>query len=294
MKIISKNAKIISISHNDLDGAVSQIVLAHVYDDITFINTSFYKIDDILESLEYDKYDYVFLTDIHPDDQTKLYLSDKIILLDHHGSAEHYTDPSKHHYVISGMCAAKLTLKFVEKMYGISLDHLHDLVEITNDYDMWILKDSRSKPMNDIMFYKYRPKLFREEFFDGRTIFTAEEKRWLEMREKKFKKIYDNLEIFEFDKINGCIVQEKEFINEICHKLMDEEGYKLVVIRNPSNGRISVRHCIEGLDAGAILKEQGWGGGHAVSAGFWASDLKEFKEKVTKFENIVYQKTKEN
>jgi len=290
MKKIPLDAKIFSISHNDLDGTVAQIVLGHVYDNITFLNTSFYKIDSILESLEYDKYDYVILTDIHPDLQQNLYLSDKIILLDHHESAEEYTDPSKMHYVIPGICGAKLTLRFVEKMYDIKLDHLRDLVEMTNDYDMWILNDPKSKQMNDVMFYLYRPNKFRDKFFDGRTTFTEEEEAWLEERAIKFEKIYNNLTAFEFDKLNGCIAQSREFINEICDRLMNEEGYNIIFVRNPSTERVSVRHRIEGLNAGEILKTHGWGGGHAESAGFFTTDLNDFKMKVKVLEDEIAEK----
>jgi len=290
MKKIPLDSKILNISHNDLDGCVAQIVLGHVYDNITFINASFYKIDEILQSLDYDKYDYVILTDIHPDDQRNMYLSDKIILLDHHESAKEYTDPAKMHYVVVGICGAKLTLRFVEKMYDMKLEHLHELVEITNDYDMWILNHPKSKQMNDLMFYKYRPDKFRQNFFDGRTTFTEEEEEWLEQRAIKFDKLYNGLSVFEFDKLNGCIAQSREFINEICDKLMNEESYNIVVIRNPSNGRVSVRHRIEGLNAGEILKVHGWGGGHALAAGFFSTDMNDFQDKIKILEEEIAEK----
>jgi hypothetical protein len=280
MKVIPRESRILSLSHNDLDGCVSQIVLGSVYDNITFINTSFYKIDSILETLDYSKYDYVFLTDIHPDKHQNLYLSDKIIMLDHHESALEYNDPSKLHFIISGICGALLTKRFVEKMYNIKLDHLNEMVKLTNDYDMWILKDPKSKELNDIMFYKYRPVKFRELFFDGRTEFTQEEKDWLKKREVQFENLYNGLDVFEFKKVSGCVTIAKEFINEICEKLMNEEGYKLIVVRNPSNGRVSIRNRFKEIDLGKILKEYGWGGGHKDSAGAFSNDMNDFKEKM--------------
>jgi oligoribonuclease NrnB/cAMP/cGMP phosphodiesterase (DHH superfamily) len=287
MKKILKNSNILSISHNDLDGAVSQIVLGHVYYNIKFIHTSFYKIDSILESLDYNKYDYVFLTDIHPDKKDNLYLSDKIILLDHHESAIDYNNPSKMHFVINGQCGSLLTKKFVENMYNIKLNHLDNLVKLTNDYDMWILDYPESKQLNDVMFYLYRPAKFIEKFFDGRTTFTQDELNWLDGREIKFENIYENLKIFEFDKIEGCVAESREFINEISHRLMEEEDYKIVFIRNPSNQRVSVRHKIEELDIGNILKNHGWGGGHAKAAGFFSNDINDFKYKIQILEEEI-------
>lgn len=290
MKKIPVDAKILSISHNDLDGSVCQIILGHVYTNIKFVHCSFYKIDDILVSLDFDNYDYVFLTDIHPEKQENLYLSDKIILIDHHKSAQNYNNPNKGHFVYGdkNVCASVLTKMFVEKMYDIKLHELDALVYLTNDYDMWNLKNGKSKLLNDVMFYLYKPVKFKELFFNGRTRFTQYEIEWLRKRKDLFKKIYNDLSVYEFDKINGCISQSNEFINEICHKLMEEEKYDMVVIRNPNNGRVSIRHNIPNLDAGKILKEQGWGGGHEKAAGMWSLDHNDFKTKMKKFENIVY------
>jgi len=280
MKIIPKTSKILSISHNDWDGVFSQIILGNVFPNISYLNASFYKIDSIMESIEYNRYDFVFLTDINLTDIKLLDLSDNIILLDHHESAIEANNPSKMHYVIPGQCAAKLTLKFVEKYYKIKLNHLYDHCEMVNDYDLWILKNPDSKKLNDLMFYHYKPRKFREIFFDGRTTFTDEEKEWLEMRAKEFEARYNAITVFDCEKINGCVVQSEEFINEICDRLMKEEGYDIVFCRNPVHGRVSIRHKIEGLDMGNMLKEKGWGGGHRDSCGMFCSDISDFQIKI--------------
>jgi len=288
MKKISKTAKILSISHNDWDGVFCQIILGNIYNNITYLNTSFYKIDSILNSLDYDKYDFIFLTDINPTNLKLLDLSEKIILIDHHESAKEANNPSKMHFVISNQCAAKLTLKFVEKYYNIKLNHLHEHCEMVNDYDLWILKNPRSKRLNDLMFYLYRPNKFRIKFFDGRTTFTEDELKWLDERDKEFERLYEGLNVFEFEKLNGCVVESKEFINEICDRLMREESYNIVFCRNPYHGRVSIRHNIEGLDIGTILKEKGIGGGHEKSAGLFCDDMDDFERKAKDLENVVF------
>jgi len=287
MKHISKNSKILSVSHNDWDGVFSQIILGNVYPNIIYLNTSFYKIDSVIESIEYDKYDFVFLTDINPTNISLLNISDKIILLDHHESAIQANDPSKMHYVSDSQCAAKLTLKFVEKYYGIKLTHLHEHCEMVNDYDLWILKNPKSKQLNDLMFYKYRPKKFRDLFFDGHTSFTEDEQQWLIEREKEFEKRYQDLKVFDCNKINGCIFESDQFINEICDKLMKEEKYEIVFCRNPVHGRVSIRHTIEGLNMGEMLKNKGWGGGHPLSCGMFVDDLNDFKIKIDILEEEI-------
>ena len=129
---------------------------------------------------------------------------------------------------------------------------------------------------------------FRDHFYDGRTTFTNEEEIWLFERSKKFKRIYDNLTIFELGKINGCVVQSREFINEICDKLLYEEGYGIIFVRNPSSGRVSIRHNIDGLNIGQILKDNNLGGGHAQAAGaFVDGGDSAFKKMVNFLEDII-------
>jgi len=280
MKYIPLESKILSISHVDLDGAVCQIILCNVYKNIDYVNLSFYNVDKTLQTLDYSKYDYVFLTDIHPDNDASLYISDKIILIDHHKTALSLNNPSKKHYVIDGVCASVLVKRFCEKMYNIKLNHLNNLVYLTNDYDIYTVKNPKSKLLNDIMFYFYGPNKFITNFINGRTRFTEEEIQWLRKRRIEFNETYENLEVYEFLKYPGCVVEAKFFINEIAHKLMNEEEYKMVIVRNPSNGRISIRHNIEGLDMGAYLKNKGWGGGHELAAGMFVEDLNDFQKKI--------------
>jgi oligoribonuclease NrnB/cAMP/cGMP phosphodiesterase (DHH superfamily) len=295
MKKIDRNSKILSLSHNDLDGVTAQIVLGHVFENIDYLNTSYFRIDDVMQSINFKKYDWVFLTDISPSEMYLMELSDNIVLLDHHETAKKFHDPKNMRFVTENMCAAKFTKKFVEKYYNISLHELNDLVRLTNDYDMWIHKDPLSKQINDLMFYRYHPDKFRELYFDGHTTFTQDEIYWLEERKKKFQQIYDSLNAYEFDTIKGCLVESKEFINEIAEKLMKEESYRIVFIRNPSHGRVSIRHNLgKQLNMGAILEQNKWGGGHAESAGLMCNNDVEFKQRVDALEKIIYEVCQES
>ncbi|MFW6219529.1 MAG: hypothetical protein ACOC33_01545 [bacterium] len=285
---IPRDAKILSISHYDLDGCGCQIVLCNVFDNVTCISSSFYNLDEKLESIDYSKYDYVIITDIHPENKNLLYLSDKIILIDHHPSDMH--DPNNNHFVIDdkGVCATILTKHFCEKMFNEKLYHLNDFAYLVNDYDMWILKDKRSKQLNDLMFHKYKAVKFRQLFMDGRTKFTEDELKWLKEYNDKFYKMYDKLDVYEFEKINACIVNSFHFVNEIAHKLMEEENYNLVIVRNPNTERASVRGNLDSLDIGKILDELGWGGGHSKSAGMFCDSVMDFQNKIKILEEKIY------
>jgi oligoribonuclease NrnB/cAMP/cGMP phosphodiesterase (DHH superfamily) len=293
MKKIPTDSKILSISHNDFDGAVCQILLGNVYKNITYLPVSFYRVDSIIKNLNFDEYDYVFLTDVHPEDEDLLNISEKMILIDHHNSAINAHCPEKNHYVISkpDKCASFLVKKFLETMYDVQLTHLNNIVYLVNDYDCWLLKNPKSKHMNDLMFVLYRPTEFVKNFMDGRTRFTEKELTWLKTRKHLFNKIYNELEVTELEKVSGCVIFTEDFVNELADRLLHQQGYKIVFIINMSSMRVSVRHQIDELDMGKILKEKGWGGGHAVSAGFFLDKNlgyeKDFNNKIGILQEII-------
>lgn len=279
---IPTNAKILSISHSDLDGAVCQIILGNVYTNIKFISIGYEKVDSYLSQVSFENYQYVFLTDIHPKDSSLLYRSKKIILIDHHMSKGHIHDPKNHLVVISGVCASELVKRFVEKMYSIRLKHLYNLIYLTNDYDMWLLKNPKSLFLNELIFSKYGASKFRKMFMDGRTRLTPEEITHIRERKDAFKDFWDKLEIFTIEEINGCVIRINEFINDVGHKLLTEEKYDFVFIRNPINSKVHVRmnKKIENLNMGMLMEELKMGGGHKDACGFSVTDDNDFKEKM--------------
>ena len=287
MKKIPRDSKILCITHNDWDAAVCSIILNAVYSNITFVYLNFQKVDDFMRSLDYNLYDFIILADINPTDHS-LVNDDRIIILDHHHSATALNNPSKMHFIIEEHCASWLCKKFVEKMYNVDLSYLNSMVYLVNDYDLYTLKNGKSKLLNDLMFFKFGCRKFREEFKNGRTRFKPEEILWLRERREEFKKKWNELEAFDFDLINGCIVEANSFLNEIADKLLKEEEYKIVLIRNPSNGRVSLRHKIDNFDAGTYLKEKGFGGGHPQAAGVITFDERDFQMKAKEIEKYIY------
>lgn len=284
---IPRHARILSISHNDLDGVGCQIVLGQVYENINFVNSSFYKIDETLNCINFDDYDFVFVTDMHPEKESSLDISDKIILIDHHESK--YNNPAKRRYVVNkNKCATVLTKFFIEKMYDIKLENLDELVNYINDYDMWELKFKKSKMLNDLMFYKYRAEEFRDQFMSGRTTFTDVEKEFLVKQHKLFLETYDKLEVFPLETINGCIVYEYDFVNEISEQLKLDYGYAVIISKRPNGGRVSLRNNNPEVNLNKILEHFGYGGGHKDSSGLFVKNEDEFIEKILKIEKYIY------
>lgn len=213
MKKVKKIDKILSVSHFDLDGVVCQIILKAVFKNIDFINAKFGEVEKHLEKTNFDKYDWIILTDIHPDDSNILNKSNKIILLDHHETATELNNPKNRRIVITTFCGAKLTKLFFEKYFKIDLSNFNKLIEYTNDYDMWIHEWRKSTHFN-WLFGRYFPLRFRQEFKDGRTEFTNKEKYFLLQKEKQLKETINTTKIYEFGNTNICLVQMNDFLNE--------------------------------------------------------------------------------
>lgn len=291
MRGIPRDAKIMSVSHNDLDGVGCQIVLGNVFKNIHFISSSYYNADDVLESIDYSRYDYVIVTDLSPNNPDLLD-HPKIWLFDHHDTMLPFHDPEKNRFVIDSVCATKLTHAIMVRMYKESLDlsHLDEFVDLVNDYDLYKRKIPKSWELNEIMFYKYRAQKFRKAFKDGRTEFNDEELEFLEERRKKFEELYSNLELYDLPKIRACVIYKPECMNEVSERLNREEGYDIIIIRNTRGGRTSIRSFLEGFNAGefaSTVSENG--GGHVGSAGWFSENEKHFKQQVKKLQDYIIE-----
>lgn len=297
LKKFDRNARVLSLSHGDFDGIAAQIVIGNVFSNVVYETAQFYTVDRKLSLIDYDQFDYVFVTDIHPDNADSL-SSDKIIFIDHHPSAYH--DPSRNRFVISdkNKCAAYLVKFFMEKLYGseIDLSHLDDLILMANEYDIktWdVLNVDREKNIhcrliNDLYINLYDESQFRDRFMTGNTTLNETELAYLSDRNVAFENIYDNLEIFDLDKINGCVVFCEEFVNEITEALRLRQGYRVVIIRNVPKGRASIRTNVPEANVGKILDDLKYGGGHKTAAGFFERDNDVFYKKVLAIEEAIY------
>lgn len=291
MRVIKQTDKILSISHCDADGVAAQVVLGNVYPNIEYSIQQYVKIDEYLYSrVNYDAYDHIFITDIFPSIPKALDRSDKFIVLDHHETALPYHDPKKMRFIDTSMCATALTKLFLEKYYKIRLAHLDRYVELINDYDLWIHADPFSKSFNLIydMYHDDRGR-YRQRFMNGDVNLTAEEQNFIKQKKIEYKETYDSLELVEFEHIKGCLVLNSDkFINEICENLMQSEGYKIVFFRSTKNGHTSVRHCVNDLNIGELLTQQGLGGGHRKAGGMNELNSELLVKKILALEKLLF------
>jgi len=291
-QLLDPNKKVLNIYHKDLDGCVSSVVMKNVYKNIEFKDLRYGHVNAYLKTLNFKEYDMVILTDISPESEDAFELSDNIFLLDHHDSALAFHNPDKNRIVIAGKSAALLVKEFYENLFRMDLSYLNDLCEATNDYDMWINKDIRGWSLNE-MYFKLWDIDFRKRFGNGDIVFTAEEQKHLDTNLKDLEERYRTTEIYKFDSINGCYVFATNYINEICHKIMENKGFDLIIAFNPKTKNCSVRSINETLHVGFMLQELGLGGGHKQAGGFAVKEPVEMSDKLNKIEQYIIDNIKE-
>jgi len=286
-KILNRNNRILNISHKDLDGVGCSIVLQNIYKNIEFKSLKYGEVDSFLKTVNFKNYDCVILTDISPEFKETFDLSDKIFLLDHHESAVKYHNPERNLLVNTKNSASVFVKEFFEKLFNLDFYYLNDLISIIDDFDLWKLQDPRSKYFNELYFKMYESD-FRRRFGNGNTKLTQEEIDYVLERKKQFKETYEKLDIYEFDSINACFFISTNFVNDICHKLMEEKGYQLTICINPKSRSCSVRTKEDCLDVGKVLEILGIGAGHKKSSGFRLLENEEPSTKIDMIEKYLY------
>jgi oligoribonuclease NrnB/cAMP/cGMP phosphodiesterase (DHH superfamily) len=293
--IPNRNAKILNISHKAcMDGSACQIVLSNCLNNVEYRKSSFFKMNELLDTVDFSRWDCVLITDISP---TK-YLDfldkhENIILLDHHGSAKEqgYHSPEKLRFIEEGICGAVMTKIFCEVLFGDDLSFLNKLLYLVNDYDIWIHKDPRSKQLSTL-FYYYWDTRFLMRFKKGDITFNDDELNYLEEKRVEWEKIWKELEIFELERIKGCVVIVENFLNDVCEKLLKEENYGVIFARNPKSKTMSIRvnEEMNEIDIGALMTELDVGGGHANAGGTKKIDNEEIQDFVLMMQDELYER----
>lgn len=288
---LRRSSRILSISHWDFDGVSCSIALSNYFKNIKCISCTFTNVDNIIERTNIDDYAAIFITDCFPKQAETFDLTDKIIVLDHHPGSQKLHNPSKNLYSVLDNCGAVLTKNWIESTYNFDLSHINNLLKYTNDYDLWIHRFPKSKMINEL-FWKYGDTKFRQRFMDGNTRFTNWELSFIRKRINEFKETFKKLEIFEFNKIKGCLIVVNNFINDLAHKLLKEEGYEIVLVQNARNKHISVRIESDDVDIGKILDELNVGGGHKKAGGFNVkhTTIDALKNDIKKIEDYCYER----
>lgn len=280
-KIFKRGSKVLQLTHAFCaDGSGCTIILKNCPINLESVPLRYTEIDDYIKTINFDDWDIVIITDISPKDETLLDLSNKIILIDHHETALKLNDHSKNRYVTEDYCGTVYLTEFCEEVFNIDLSDMYDFIELTNDYDMWYKENNKSTHMNFIYYNIWHDK-YVERFIDGNIKFTPVELKFISKREQELKECYENLEVIDIGLNDGALISTYRHVNEMCHNLMDDEGYKIVFSYNPKNGNCSVRNNYEEISIGELLTSVD-GGGHANAGSFVEKNPDLLKIKIEK------------
>lgn len=280
------------VVHNDLDGGASAIcIIEHIKQkygpEATYgLWTGTYKkVDAYVERLMDwpEKYEHVFIADIHIHEDLARQLPDNFTLLDHHSSAqglEKYprciidTRPT--------VCGATLCYKHLLLDLGYKCDHLKKLVGVACDYDTWTLKlpNNIAKNLNSIYYYYWGEK-FVERFKNGFDNFNDEEKEFLKTAWAEIKRQIETTEYIDLmatspeHKNKFCLItimdKNPGEVNELCEHVLTNLKYEVVICVSASKKRISTRSskraAEKGLHIGNLHVELNIGGGHPQAGG---------------------------
>lgn len=256
--------RILNFTHTDMDGATSSIIIRNYFKNVITQTITYEHENEIIPKMIKlkDKFDAVIFTDFCPVNLTQVQAFGRpVLVLDHHESAMNFNSPKNNVYICTKFCGAKLAYEFFN--HEDCLKHLKDIVDITNDYDLYELKDPRSKHFNSL-FWKMGFEWFCERFFTGETDLLKSEKQFLIRRQKEYDELYTNLPIQELSN-KGVVCESEIFISDISDSFR-KDGYEWCIIYR--NGYLSVRSSDEsGINLVNVTKRLGKGGGHEHAVG---------------------------
>jgi oligoribonuclease NrnB/cAMP/cGMP phosphodiesterase (DHH superfamily) len=282
MRIFDK--PVIMLTHNDLDGVGSPVVLQYIASltedivkDIYYTNNGDVEttIDKIIEKNGTDGYK-LLICDHSP---LKWYY-DKMIekkidfmIFDHHKSSE--VQGLDNVVFDTKQCATMLFFNHIGK--HSFYNELIDFVYHVNDYDMWIHESTHSKRLNELL---YETSIF--EFVDRFSAiahpgFTDTEELIVSTAEKKRNRYIDRAERTvvlhtDHEKNRFGVVYAEQHQSQLGHELIDRLGIDYIFMVNVQGTKVSLRSA--GLvDVAEVAKHFGTlmgsnFGGHKAASGF--------------------------
>ena len=291
LPLLIGGGKILNFTHVDMDGIGSNIVLSKRLKNVVKIEVNYQDIDERIMRFDFNEYDAVIFTDICPNLISLNYLKTfhNVIILDHHDTAIEHHDPKSCVFIYNGISGTKLTFEFMKVMFGDirQFAEIEQLVDIINDYDLWIHANPKSIYFN-WLYYRYKSDGFKSRFISGDIKLLNDEKKFIQTRSDELRDIFHKLEIFEFDSVNAAMFFTDDFINDLGDLVLKKYAYDIILIVNPGSFKVSVR-SLNDIEVGTMLKSLGLGGGHKNAGGFKSADSSEFNNHCSMIEQYVYR-----
>lgn len=274
---------VLFISHKGcLDGISSIIIAEKYFKNFSCVSVGYDNIDEYLDNLDETKFDCIFMVDICPKDIRNLYKFKNYIVLDHHESVIKHYNPNENRLIYDHECGASLMKRFTEAIKRVRLSELDEYVANVNDYDMWYRK-SKYGHFLQFLFYKIGEDKYKSEIKNLISLESLFEKYSGEYNshKKSIEDVWHKLSIEDIEcRFKVAHIHLNEHINDICHKVLEEENYDIVICHKNNNlHSIRVSNKVN-FDSGRLLTELGIGGGHPKASAFMAKDIVEYTTKL--------------
>ncbi len=281
--------KILNITHNDLDGIVSQLMVELYYGrenvkvercNYNNVNGTLY---NYLKSGEHENYDLIYITDISISEKMAEWVnkdySGKVRLIDHHATAKWLTKYDwaivETHYSEGVPVSA---CELVRCYFDNNNPKVLEIVKNADDYDTWKWSTNgnlEAKRMNDLMDLIGIDEMldYLHSQIKGDSIAEKMKDKYdfmLKMRDKEYKHYLEasdkSLNVCKYDEYNVGVVMAERFTSELGNDLAKlHPELDFIAILNMRSG-LSLRG-VKDIDLGAIAKDIGnklglSGGGH--------------------------------
>lgn len=271
-----RSAKILNLTHTDLDGAVSGIVVRNVFPETVTVKVNYAGSADYeaaCSAIVSTPYDYLVVTDFCPDEhmiQLILSMNKPYLVIDHHQTAQVHEDTLGRYVIDTRACGALLSLEYFSQF--ADLTHLNTLCEVTNDHDLWIRKMLPLSDNLNTLLYELGYDKFVETFMNGIEGYNLPSDA-LEIIKNHDKEVDEHMFRCEQHKLpyNGYYIETDRFNSDIVIRLL--EHYDWLVLAcvdecSPGLTKLSFRTRRKDVNIGQYLKELGrGGGGHPGAAG---------------------------
>ncbi len=260
------------ISHNDLDGIGCTILTKAALGSVDIIHTNHNNIDQVVMD-NYENYQRVIISDIVPSANVLAIVcaETQCTVVDHHATTQQYVGDFHEIVYDNTVSATKLMFQWLLTQ-GHNIEQYEYMVELINDYDLWILKHDESLKMNFLlnvvginrMFDLLASKAFQGFSSTEEDIIQTEEERM----ESYLQSAMDTVQIAtDPDGYTFALLFAERYSSEIGNRILVETpSCNYVVIINMAKGRASLRSTSE-MSILHIAKRNG-GGGHPQAAGF--------------------------
>lgn len=277
------NEKQFCITHADLDGAMSYLLLCKYLNKkipvkpISQADFSNYWKKTVLPKIFY--FEKIYTLDLEICEDYNFFNYNNVFVCDHHKCSVEKGPYLTHseNYLKESTSNSLLLYKSLKNKYGFKLsDREKLLLMLVDDYDSYQLKNDNSKKLN-YLFNSYsgnRVDKFYNEFFNGFTGFNNFQQNSINIYVKHLAEIIKNLKIFTtYQTINNKNIKFSSAfsdfgINDIAEYLLKKTGSDISVVINLKHMKVSFRRSrTSNISCKEIANIICDGSGHDFAAG---------------------------